>query len=73
MGTGGVAPPQPYGYRLTIGFAHYSGYLLTVVSLSPALAATPNSTERAGFEPALASSVAYSLGVRMILRTSSPI
>ncbi len=54
VGTAGVAPAQlPSGsYRLTTGFAHSSGYLLTVVSFSPALAATPNSIDRAGFEPA---------------------
>ena len=54
VGTAGVAPAQlPSGsYRLTTGFAHSSGYLLTVVSFSPALAATPNSMDRAGIEPA---------------------
>ena len=44
VGTAGVAPAQlPSGnYRLTTGVALSSGYLLTVVSFSPALAATPN-------------------------------
>ena len=37
---------------MTVGVALSSGYLLTVVSFSPALAATPNSVDRAGFEPA---------------------